>query len=128
MSSVLRVSGVSFDVDSFLAASRLKPCKVWHVGEQIRPSRPPSDTAGFNVGVGDAGTRDITSSIGDAIRFLGENRAELSRLATLADMTLDFGVANREIPAQYCRFPSELIRLAAEFRMEIEVSIYMCEP
>jgi hypothetical protein len=130
MSCVLRVSGEDFDVDAHLTESQLAPCRVWHVGEQAQQSRPPSTTAGFNADVSHADFDDFLAQIKDAIDFIRENREELLGLSAssgVSDIALDFAVDMRsETAAKYCRFPSELIRLAAEVKMGIELSVYAC--
>jgi hypothetical protein len=122
---VLRVGGKAFDVDSFLASSTFEPCKVWHLGESKRPSRPAAADSGFNLVVSDAGPLD--AQVREVIEFLGRNREELRRLNEfpgVEEPILDFGILHREVAGQFDRLPPELISLAAEFQMGIEVSRY----
>lgn len=129
MSCVLRVSGETFDVDRFLATSQLHPCAVWHVGEKHARCHPPCTTAGFNIVVNEASIDDFPAQVQNATRFLRDNRDELqqlSQLASVSDITLDFAIAHRNEAAKYCRLPPELIQFAGEFRMGIELSYYAC--
>jgi hypothetical protein len=63
----------------------------------------------------------------DAIKFLARHRSALRRLrgATgVEDMTLDFGVADRDVAAQFDYFPPELLAAAGSIGIGIEVSRY----
>src|SRR5688500_18902997 len=102
---VLRVSGKAFAADAFLAGSSLVACKVWHEGEPGPLRRPASATSGFNVLVSDSD--DLPEQVLEAIAFLRHHRADLARLATATavDGVMDFGVPQREVAAQFDRFP-----------------------
>lgn len=126
MGCVLRVGGKTFPVDDFLAGTALKPCKVWHVGELRLPkTKPPYTDSGFNLVTSDA--NDLPLLVTDTIAFLTTHRQEMLHLVKtpgLEYLILDFGIARHDVLAQYDRFPVELIRLAAEFGMSIELSHY----
>jgi hypothetical protein len=122
---VLRVSGEKFNADAFLHGSSFTPCKVWHRGDPRPGNRPPQTTSGFNVAVSDA--EDLPTEVSDAIAFLNRFRADMAALkaqTTATDLVLDFGVPGRDVAAQFDRFPSELVQVAAEFRLSLEMSHY----
>jgi hypothetical protein len=125
MSSILYVSGEA--AVAFLAGSTLK-------ADEVSPARPPSDgqegrPGGFRVAVSAAGPRDFDGQAADALRFLGDHRGELARLAQLPGVRLHLffvsGKRAENLVAWHCNFPAELIRLAAEFGMSLSVK---CDP
>jgi hypothetical protein len=134
MSCILRAADAEFDVDAYLATSplRARTCKIWHVGEKFLQSRPPSTTAGFNAVVSDTGLDAFKADVRDAINFLREHHDDISRLVTRTDISgveLDFGVALREdMVTLSCRFPPELVVLAASLKLTLVVSYYACAP
>jgi hypothetical protein len=70
---------------------------------------------------------DFAQQITDALEFLKSNGAELRRLqasAGLDGLSLDFGVNRKDVFLQSHFFPLELISLAAEYSMALEVSMY----
>lgn len=122
---VLRVEGSSFDVDRFMAGSKLSPCKIWHVGEKAGKTRPASVTAGIHVVTSNAD--DLPTQIEQTLEFLRRRRDELLRLRDekgVDDLLLDFSVLDRDVAAQYDRFPAELVRVASDYGMAIEISRY----
>jgi hypothetical protein len=68
---------------------------------------------------------DLPTQVSDAIKFLSEFRAELSdpNLRPRGPV-LDFGIWQREGAAILFRLPVELISLAGEFHLAIELSQY----
>jgi hypothetical protein len=125
MSSILYVSGDA--AVAFLAGSTLK-------ADEVSPPRPPSGgqeghRGGFRVAVSAAGARDFDGQAADALRFLGDHRGELARLAQLPGVSLHLpfvsGKRAENVVAWHCNFPAELIRLAAEFGMSLSVK---CDP
>jgi hypothetical protein len=131
MSCVLRVAGETFNVDEFLAGSRIEPCKIWHKGDAKSRSGKESPSAGFNADVSVADFDEFPAQVQDAIRFLRDNHDDLSRLSTAAgvsDIDLDFGIAIRpETMSKTCLLSPELIQLAGEFKIGIMMSYYACE-
>ena len=70
---------------------------------------------------------DFTKQVGDAIEFLKSNREEILRLhrsSGIAGISLDFAVSRTSDFIQSQLFPPELIRLAGELSLAIEISIY----
>jgi hypothetical protein len=122
---VLRADGERFVPDQFLEGSKLVACAVWHKGEKRSKTRSPNTHSGINIVVSDAD--DLPSQVDDAILFLKANHDEIVRLRQtpgLDGLVLDFGIARRDVAVQCDSFPSELVRLAAEFDLGLEMSQY----
>ena len=123
---VLRASGAKFLPAEFLARSSFTPCNVFHSGEP-RGSASVWDTSGFTVEVSAASGEEFHKQIEDAILFLHRYRDELNLLAQmkeLEDLRLDFGVSRKNGFLQCSYLPPELLRLAGNLRIGIEISIY----
>lgn len=121
---VLRAGGDNFQPETFLDGSSLQPCNVFHKGATKSASRT-WDTSGITVVVSEADSfqRQVT----DAIEFLKSNGMELQKLlgsVGLEKLSLDFGVDRKNGFLQSHLFPAELVSLAAEYSMALEVSIY----
>jgi len=70
---------------------------------------------------------DFGKQVEESIDFLRSNREELLRLKTfegVEDLRLDFGVSRRKTIGQYQFLPSELVTLAGELGLGLEISIY----
>ncbi|HEY5884078.1 MAG TPA: hypothetical protein VIT88_05290 [Pyrinomonadaceae bacterium] len=121
---VLRAWGDNFQPETFLDGSSLQPCNVFHKGTRKSASRT-WNTSGITVVVSEADgfARQVT----EAIEFLKSNGMELQQLqgsVGLGGLSLDFGVDRKNGVLQSHRFPAELVSLAAEYSMALEVSIY----
>jgi len=126
-SCVLRATGDNFQPSDFLRDSIFEPCNVFRKGER-KSASSAWKTSGITVEVSSAD--DFSAQVRDAIVFLETNRAELLRLkqfAGLEEISLDFGVSGRNGFLQSYLFPLKIIRLASEFSLELEVSIYATE-
>jgi hypothetical protein len=122
---VLRAWGDNFQPENFLGGSSLEPCNVFHKGARKSESCT-WDTSGLTVVVSEA-SDDFARQVADAIEFLKSHGAELRQLqgnVGLDGLSLDFGVNRRNGFLQSQTFPPELICLAAEYSMALEVSIY----
>ena len=130
MSAVLRIDGVDFDVDRFCAKSSLTPCAVYRRGErvsQVSRSRRRRKASGMNIVVSDGEFDDFQRQVQEAIAFLSANRKELRRLMRFPGVEgacLDFGIERLDVAAQFDRLPPELVRLAGELGLGIEISHY----
>jgi hypothetical protein len=81
--------------------------------------RPDGD---WNAEVSTADMTDRASQVKDAIQFLSTHRELLLDLPPKA--CLDFGVAAKDVAAQFEEFPSELLRLAGQLNLDLAISIY----
>jgi hypothetical protein len=123
---VLRATGDNFQAEKFLEDSTLAPCNVLRKG-QPRARNRVWDSSGITVVVSDASGDDLAGQVREAIEFLKLNRKELSRLRGfdgMEEMGLDFGVYRKNGFLQSSVFPAELIALAGDLEMGIELSIY----
>jgi hypothetical protein len=121
---VLRPCGDNFQPEIFLGGSSWKPCNVFHKGDRKSESRT-WDTPGLTVLVSDAD--DFARQVTDAIEFLKSNDSEFHRLQTSAGLdglSLDFGVDRKNGFVQSQLFPTELVCLAGQYSLALEVSIY----
>ena len=122
---VLRATGDDFQPDTFLHETIFAPCNIFRKGERKSESRT-WDTCGITIVVSEA-SDDFVQQVLDAVEFLKSNRTEMLRLkesAGLEEMRLDFGVSRRNGFLQSYLFPPELVHLAGELKMALEVSIY----
>lgn len=121
---VLRASGDHFQPETFLDGSSLQPCNVFHKGTRKSASHT-WDTSGITVVVSEADR--FAGQVTDAVEFLKSNGTELQQLhgsVGLDRLSLDFGVDQKKGFLQSHFFPAELVSLAAEYSMALEVSIY----
>jgi hypothetical protein len=130
MSAMIRAEGVEFDVDAFLATSSLKPTRVFRKDEPVsarRPDGPRNASTRFNVSASDAGFDEFPRQIDEATVFLRDYGSEIERLVSypgVASVGLDFGVFWRDVPIHCDYLPVELLRLAGELGLDIEISHY----
>jgi hypothetical protein len=124
MSAVLRAHGASFDVDQYLLKCTFPVCAVYHKGE--RKARKESKQNGFNADMSNAGFDPLAKQVKDVIAFVRKHRKELRRLLRCpgVKVSIDFGVAWRDVIVQSDYLPSELVRLAGELGLAIQVSHY----
>jgi|SRR5918911_420384 hypothetical protein len=123
---VLRVSGGDFQPHSFLKDSGFVPCNVFRKGERKAKDRV-WDSSGFTVVVSEASGDDFAQQVQDAAGFLRKHKEELARLikfAGLEDARLDFGVSRKSGFLRSSYLPPELLTLAGEVGVGIEISIY----
>jgi hypothetical protein len=123
---VLRVSGVNFQPDRFLAASVFVPCNVFRKSERKAQGRV-WDSSGFIVAVSEASGDDFARQVRDAVEFLQKHEEELARLmeyAGLEDVRLDFGVGRKNGFLQSNYLPPALLELAGALGIGVEISIY----
>ena len=126
-SCMLRATGDNFQPSDFLRDSTFEPCNIFRKGER-KSASSVWDTSGITVDV--SSEDEFSAQVRDAVTFLETNRAELLRLkqiAGLEEMSLDFGVNERNSFLQSYFFPLKIIHLASEFELELEVSIYATE-
>ncbi len=125
MSCIFRVGGSDFDVDAFLNDFALSPDRVFRKGER-RGEKSIHEQAGFTIAASNAEMEEPAQQVRDAIEFLKANQVELEKLRHVPGVTmcLDFGIADRDVVVQCDRFPPELLRLAGNLEIGIEISHY----
>jgi hypothetical protein len=130
MPAVLRAYGRTFNPDAFLATSTLPVCTVKRLGEPRAPgseAKGHHDQSGIHIAVSDADFSEFPAQLDDAITFLSANEPELRRLYAfpgVESLSLDFGIARREVAVQCDRLPPTLVALAGSLGLAIELSQY----
>jgi hypothetical protein len=123
---MFRAAGFYFVVDDFLRQSSLVPYDVWRTGER-KSAKRLHELSGFSMDASEAEMDNPQQQIKDAIAFLKTNHDELIRLKDfpgVETVCLDFAIEDRDVAVQCDSFPSELLRLAGNLDISIEVSRY----
>jgi CheY-like chemotaxis protein len=132
--AVLHVRGEHLDPDALLAGLSLQPYSVFRKGDPVSPGSTRNQRqhqfGGFKCDVSQA-DGVLTEEVADAIVFLTRHFDDLARLRDLPaveEMWLDFGhylrIDGVRVIGQFDRLPPELLRLAGELRIGIELSLY----
>jgi hypothetical protein len=131
MSAVLRAYGADFDVDTFLAACTLQVVAVKRRGEPVSPATQPDgrrhERSGVHVAASDASLEEFPRQAQETTEFLRTEFEQIRRLCAfpgVEDVTLDFGIARRDVAVQCDFLPPELVRLAGSLGLGIEISHY----
>ena len=131
MSCILRVSGRRFASRAYAERTSLPVIATYVRGEPRLPRTKPAGrkhtSSGVNIRVSTADFTNLRRQIRDAVSFLTRNRAAirgLKRVAGVEELTLDFGVADRDVAAQFDYFPPELISAAGSLGIGLEISRY----
>jgi hypothetical protein len=134
MSAVLRAYGWDFDVDAFLAGCALPVCAVKRRGEAVFPASQPNgrrhERSGVHISASDADFSEFPQQVEEATAFLRANAAEVRRLCEfpgVEGVTLDFGIARRDVAVQCDLLPAELVQQAGLLGLAIELSQYPVE-
>ncbi len=130
MAAVLRAAGPDFDVDAFLTGCTLPVYRTYRRGERLDPSHRRgrrNRLSGVSVEVSNAGFDQFAAQVEEAIAFLRTEAEQVRRLVAwpgVEGVTLDFGIAWRDVAAQSDHLPAELVRLAGALGLSLEVSHY----
>jgi len=129
---VLHVRSKLASFAKYLKMSRLPSYQSHEKGEISRYGKPYSDY-GFSCIVSEKEWTDFEGQIEDAIRFLREHEDELRNLLgkyELDDIRLDFPFSSHldeDCIAQFDYLPPELLKLAGNIGIGIELSHYVTE-
>ena len=127
MPCVLRAFGANFDVNKFLAESSLQPITVSHRGEKQSSKSRAVPTSGFHSDVSGADFANLQRQITDAVHFVEQNHGELARLVDfpgVQNVSVDFGIEERDVAAQCERFPPNLLRILGSLGMWLDFTLY----
>jgi hypothetical protein len=131
MSAVLRAYGTDFEPDRFCSESGLEPCAIIRRGEPVLPKARPEgknhERSGINIVLSDAEFDEFPRQVEETTAYLEAHRDELIRLHDfpgIEDVTIDFGIARRDVIVQCDYLPPALVRLAGELGLGIEISQY----
>lgn len=131
MSCILRVGGTSLDIDALLSSCSLTPRTQWRRGEERTAGGKVFSTSGANFVASEADFEAFDIQVADAIAFLREHVTQLRRLAAFGGVdaaTLDFAVSIYEdTMVRSCSLSPELVRLAADVGLGLELSFYACK-
>jgi len=129
MSCVLRIIGKELKINDLLNI-KLETDSYWSKGEP-RFSRKPEGEKHLDSGaiylVSDAEFEEFDIQIKDAIEYLKENKNQIKSILSLPGLdgsSLDFGIVWRDVAVQSDYFPPELIKIAGELGLGIELSQY----
>jgi hypothetical protein len=133
MTCSLSARGKDFDVETFLARTRLpfKDAHFWIRKTPIYNTKRRHHDSGFSEWVSRDKWDNLRSAVAEVLKFLKVNRKELLKLKHtkgVKDLMLDFafdsrlGTKNVAMQGEY--LPAELLRLAGELDIGIGLSIY----
>jgi hypothetical protein len=121
-------------VDAFIAQSKLRTYKIFYKGQPRLRSKPDgrkSGRTGCTILVSKADFDNLEGQIKDVISYLKRNNKKLLLLTKTKGIelaTLDFGIDARTDGKDHLMqsetFPSELLRLAGNLGLSIEISLY----
>lgn len=131
MSCVLRVAGRELDVDAYIKRGALIPSAVYRRGEARFPTLPRARTnakSGFNIVISKKPFSDFEGQVREAVTFLEKQRRAIQALRRrhgVEGAVLDFGVERRaDAAVQVQVFPEDLVRLAGQLGLALELSFY----
>lgn len=134
MSCNLVITGKNFDIDSFIAKSKLRGFVKKYKGEPMFKSKRDGrklERSRTGIQTSKAGFDDLNKQIKDTIGYLKRHKDKLSHIKKTKGIelaVLDFGIAlridNKTTHMQCDGFPNELLKLAGEVGLDIELSIY----
>jgi len=128
MGCVLHVTGANLVPSLVLVGTQLHPYAQYRSGDLQTvglKKGQPWEYGGFKLLVSDAD--DLKQQIRDASDFLRHNFDSLQIVLSadnVEDLRLDFGYFRRPVVAQFDYLPPDFLRLAADLRMGIELSLY----
>jgi hypothetical protein len=120
-------SGLSFDVDRYLASSPFKAMTVFRKGDvptDDNPQKQQRPDSGFTILLSDDGQPGLSDQIEAALDFLIEHENELDRLKIFGvdNLLLDFAVERKAELQRSEYLPPELIIALGRFRMGLVFS------
>lgn len=134
MSCILSIIGENLDVDAFVLKSSLAPYKRFYKGEPrigTKPEGKKHTLSGLAIQTSSADFHELSVQIKDTITFLQSNKLKLQHIRATKEVqhaTLDFAIElridHKKVVFQFERFPADLLLLAGELGIDLEVSIY----
>ena len=130
MSSILRISGQSLDIDALLSLYSLPYDRVWKKGEPRVLNGKLHTDSGANFLASNADLGEFDRQVSEATEYLEQHAPVVSRMVAfpgVQNAVLDFGVSLYEgNVAQFSFLPPKLVQLAASAGLGLEVSHYAC--
>lgn len=129
MSCYLRFCGDELNVKEIIKTLNISPSKIWEKGLP-RFKRNPNKlnrNSGFNILVSDAEFNEFEKQKKEAIDYLRKHQELLSKIMSYEGVDggdLDFGIEWRDVVIQCDNFPANLIKLAGQIGLGVELSQY----
>ena len=130
----LVILGKNLDIDTFLSRSKLRGFTKIYKGEPRFKSKPDGrkvEHSRIAIQTSDADFDELDRQIKETIHYLKRKKDKLSHIKQVKEIDLallDFGINLRidkkKVLLQSDRFPTELLRLAGEIGLDLELSIY----
>ncbi len=122
------------DIDAFVAKTRLRPYKKTYKGQPRFKTKPEGEKIRYSllsIETSKANFSDLNKQIKDTIQYIKKNKKKLAHISLTKEIehaTLDFGIDLRidkkNVLIQSDKFPSDLLKLAGDLGLDIELSIY----
>jgi hypothetical protein len=132
MSCMIKISGADLDIDKLLVNTTLIVDKSYHRGEQRQKINPKklNKESGASFIVSLAYFDEFEAQKNGARIFLSDNREAIRKIMAWPGVDgacLDFGIKKRDVAVQVDCLDSELLKLAGDLGIGIELSQYRCE-
>jgi hypothetical protein len=131
MSCRFSIIGKNFNPDAYLAIAKFRSCSIKHKGEPRMVTKPEGHIMPHSVLstlASKADFNEFDKQIKDVIRFIKRNREKLELIQSTKGVEyagFDFSVDHD--CGKFCQslyLPPELIKLAGELGLHIEISVY----
>lgn len=133
----LIILGKNLDIDALINKSKLRGYSKSYKGQPIFKSKPDGRKlihSRVGIQTSKADFNNLEKQIKDTIKYLKRHSDKLNIIKQTKGIdlaVLDFGISLRidkkKIILQSDRFPNELLKLAADIGLDIELSIYPIE-
>lgn len=128
MACMLRIEGRALNIDAFLERSPFEPSRVFRRGVKEYSTGPANRGSGVNFVISGRKRSDFRGQVRETIGFLTDCMREVKRVRRYPGVegaVLDFGVEwKAEAAIQWSHLPEELVRLAAQAGLALEVTVY----
>jgi len=130
MSCVFRVYGDDLEIDALMKKLKMEPYRLWRKGEPRywkNPEGKKSDCSGACFDASEAEMTEFPVQVEDAINFLKRNQKDIEAIVAfpgVEEAALDFGIALKRDTLNCDYLPTELLRLAGNLNVAIELSHY----
>ncbi|ULQ55847.1 DUF4279 domain-containing protein [Flavihumibacter rivuli] len=134
MSCILWICGKNFDVDRFIEKSKIKPTRKSYKGQAKLKTNSDGEKLTqslISIQTSKAEFDNLKKQISDTIRYLKRNKKKLAHInstkgidCAILDFGIDLKIDRKNILTQSEIFPNELLKLAGELGLDIELSLY----
>ncbi len=130
----LIILGKNLDIDAFILKSKLRGFAKIYKGQPALKSKPQGRKvthSQIGIQTSKADFNDLKKQITDTIRYLKKHQNKLKHIKKTKEVDLailDFGtnlrIDNKNVFLQSDRLPNQLLQLAGDLGLEIDISIY----